>query len=129
MKKLRILSLAALAAAAFNFTACDDSHTHDGPTATILAPTGMFNSGDSVTLEVLFEAEHELHEYLVTVTREHDDSVVQSFSGHEHVSSYTLLETFVVHTAEHSDFRVDASVTDHDGGSATETASFHVHPH
>jgi hypothetical protein len=128
MNKLRILSAVALVAAAFNFTACDEEHTHSGPTVTINSPTGMFDSGDTITLSVRFEDDHELHEYAVTVTRVHDGEVVQTFSGHTHDMSFMLVRQFAVTTSENSDFRIDAVANNHDGLEGTATANFHVHP-
>jgi len=129
MKKLSILTMAAFAATAFNLTSCDEEHTHDGPTITINDPTGMHHSGDTVLLSVTFTDDHELHEYLVQVVRELDDSTVQTFSGHTHEQTYTLEESFVVTTTDHSDFIINASASNHDGKSGTSTATFHVHPH
>ena len=128
MKNLLFASLALFAT--MSFMACEeDDHTHaTGPTASITRPTGEFENGDTVHLEVTFADDHELHEWLVTVTRQLDDSLVQSFSGHTHETSYTLSQHFQVHTfGEHSDFTVIATVSNHDGETGSDTASFHVH--
>jgi len=129
MKKLSILTMVAFAAAAFNLASCDEEHTHGGPSITINGPTGMLESGDTAHLSVTFTDDHELHEYLVQVVRELDDSTVQTFSGHSHEQTFTLEESFVVTTTDHSDFIINASVSNHDGESGTATATFHVHPH
>lgn len=120
--------MAALAAAALNFTACDDEDTHGGVTVTINGPSGTFDSGDTVHLSVTFEDEHELHDYLVNVIRHLDDSTVQSFSGHSHEQSFTLEESFVVIAPDHSDFTINASANNHDGESGSASATFHAHP-
>jgi uncharacterized lipoprotein YajG len=129
MKILRTMTIAAIAAVSLHLTSCDDDHAHKAPTVTITAPSGMFHSGDTVTLSVTFEDEHELHDYLVTVTREHDNTVVQSFSGHTHDKRHVFIRQFQVMTMEHSDFRVDAQANNHDGLVGSATAKFHVHPH
>jgi len=121
--------MAAMTAAAFNFIACENDTTLVGPTITINSPTGMFDSGDTVSLNITIEDKHELHEYTVTVTREHDDKIVETFSGHTHDKSYLLIRQFEVMTSEHSDFRIDAMANNHDGLEGTATAKFHVHPH
>lgn len=129
MKKLSILTMAAFTVATFHLTSCDEEHSHDGPTITINGPTGMHESGDTVLLSVTFSDDHELHEYLVQVVRELDDSTVQTFSGHSHEQTFMLEESFVVMTTDHSDFIINASANNHDGESGTVTATFHVHPH
>jgi len=127
MKNILLASMTFLSTMAF--IACEeDDHGHTGPTATITGPTGEFENGDTVHLQVAFADGHELHEWLVTVTRQLDDSLVQRFSGHTHEATYTVSEHFQVHTfVEHSDFTVIATVSNHDGETASDTATFHVH--
>jgi len=129
MNTFRIFTIAATVAASLHLTSCDEGHVHKAPTVTITDPLGMFHSGDTVTLSVTFEDDHELHDYLVTVTREHDNTVVQSFSGHTHDKRHVFIRQFPVMTMEHSDFRVDAQADNHDGLVGSATAKFHVHPH
>jgi len=128
MNKFKTLAMTALAAATFHLSSCDNDHDHKAPTVTINGPSGMFDSGDTVTLSVTFTDEHELHDYLVTVTREHDNTVVQTFTGHSHDKQYMMVRQFPVMTMEHSDFRIDAQADNHDGLTGTATAKFHVHP-
>lgn len=114
------------------FSACtkDDGTKISKPTAVVSAPTAgsMYQSGDQLPIEVVFEDADQLHEYSVEVLDKNLNTTVFSMSGHSHDKTVTIDTMVTLSVTMHSDFEMTVEVSNHNGEEATETVEFHVHP-
>lgn len=127
MKKLSFLAFAVLILV--GFAACEKTNTAT-VAVTVASPIEgtEFDNGDTVHIHVTFTDPTELHEYSVTVMNETDSVTVFDISGHTHTTSFTLDTSIVVNATVHSEFMLEAEVSNHSGATAHKHVGFHVHP-
>lgn len=127
MKKLSFLVFAVLILV--GFVACEKTNT-DTVAVTVTTPIEgqELDNNDILLIKVTFTDPTELHNYSVKVMNETDSVTVFQMSGHSHATSFTIDTSVVVNATVHSEFMLEAEVSNHSGAMAHKHVGFHVHP-
>lgn len=126
-----VFGLTLLAVLALSFGACEKTiDSTEKLKVTIVSPLEgeKFHNGHHLNIKVDYTDPTELHTYSLVLTNKSATSEVLNISGHEHSKTFSIDTTIVLNVADHSDFELQATATNHAGESATEHAHFHVHP-
>jgi len=113
----------------------EDDPSAPGPSINVTSPSdnSTFNSGDTIRLRGTLTDADELHEYEIKLVQKSDhknahDSVYYQFSEHKHAKSINIDRDIVVTVADHSDFELEISVSNHNGKTAQKTLHLHFMP-
>lgn len=79
-------------------------------------------------MKVHFEDADQLHEFSVKVKNTTTNTVEFSRDGHSHDTNYEAKIYTILQATTHSDFELEATVSNHNGATATELVKFDVHP-
>lgn len=124
--------IALLGICLLTIVACEKATNQDlsKPTVHIHKPIegATYQSGDTLWMKVHFEDADQLHDFSVKVRNTTANTEEFSRDGHSHDTSYEAEVYTILQTTAHSDFELEAIVSNHNGATATEVVKFEVHP-
>lgn len=136
-KSIQFTALLCLMFSMLHFTACkkdeaqdDDLNDHDKPVITMTSPSDslMYNNGDTIRINGTV-TDHSLHELLVTIVDNANDSVLYSQSPEVHdFTSYTIDMKWKAQVANHTNASVIVVAEDHNSNISSDTIQVHIMP-
>lgn len=135
MKK-NILIPAVIALIAITAACHKDDHDHDHdkndtepPTINIIQPTAtVFDSGDTVRIQVVVTDNVELHEVDVFINNKKTNEEVYKLHRHSHTKEVNINSWWIATAPQgHADYILKVKAEDAAGNKAERTHEFHVH--
>lgn len=134
MQTINIKSILFIFLFLVTFQACEQDGTmtdEEAPQIELISPTmnDMFKNGDTLRIHAVIRDNDELHDISakITHTRMGVSETVWNVEAHSHEEVYTIQEDFIIDVSgEHNDFKLEFTVSDHNGNVGTKEFHFHV---